>query len=40
MVDAGVVAHLLDTFNREYDTPTPGTEVLGRRLDHLLAATG
>jgi len=37
VVDAGVVADLLDTFNREYDTPTPGVEVLKRRLDHLLA---
>ncbi len=37
VVDAGVVAHLLDTFNREYDTPTPGIEVLERRLDRLLA---
>ena len=37
VVDAGVVAHLLDTFNREYETPTPGIEVLERRLDRLLA---
>ncbi len=35
--EAGVVAHLLDTFNREYDTPTPGTDVLQRRLEQLLA---
>jgi GNAT superfamily N-acetyltransferase len=35
--DAGVVARLLDAFNREYDTPTPGVEVLERRLHHLLA---
>lgn len=35
--DAGRVAHLLDAFNREYDTPTPGPEVLQRRLQHLLA---
>jgi GNAT superfamily N-acetyltransferase len=32
-----VVARLLDTFNREYDTPTPGVDVLRRRLDQLLA---
>jgi len=34
--DAEVVAELLDAFNREYDTPTPGVEVLARRLRHLL----
>jgi hypothetical protein len=28
VVDAGVVAELLDAFNREYDTPTPGPAVL------------
>ena len=37
VVDARAVARLLDAFNREYDTPTPGVEVLERRLDHLLA---
>lgn len=38
--EAGVVARLLDTFNREYDTPTPGTDVLQRRLEKLLAGGG
>ena len=31
------VARLLDTFNREYDTPTPGAAVLTTRLERLLA---
>jgi GNAT superfamily N-acetyltransferase len=31
------VAQLLDTFNREFDTPTPGTAVLTTRLRRLLA---
>lgn len=35
--DASTVAALLDAFNREFDTPTPGLEVLTRRLDSLLA---
>lgn len=35
--DAAVVAELLDTFNREFDTPTPGTDVLTARLRRLLA---
>ncbi len=35
--EAAVVARLLDTFNREYDTPTPGSDVLQRRLEQLLA---
>ncbi|MEV4133982.1 GNAT family N-acetyltransferase [Dactylosporangium sp. NPDC049742] len=35
--DAGVVAELLDAFNREFDTPTPGVEVLAGRLERLLA---
>jgi GNAT superfamily N-acetyltransferase len=34
---AATVAELLDVFNREYDTPTPGTEVLATRLGRLLA---
>ena len=34
---AATVASLLDTFNREYDTPTPGTDVLTTRLVPLLA---
>jgi GNAT superfamily N-acetyltransferase len=35
--DADVVAALLDAFNREFDTPSPGTEVLSARLRRLLA---
>ncbi len=35
--DAAVVAKLLDDFNREYDTPTPGVAVLTARLEQLLA---
>jgi GNAT superfamily N-acetyltransferase len=35
--EAPVVAALLDAFNREFDTPTPGTAVLADRLVHLLA---
>ena len=35
--DAGTAAHLLDAFNREFDTPTPGPAVLERRLAVLLA---
>ncbi len=31
------MARLLDTFNREYDTPTPGIAVLATRLERLLA---
>ena len=31
--DAATVATLLDAFNREYDTPTPGTAVLTTRLE-------
>ena len=38
--DAAVVAELLDAFNREFDTPTPGTEKLTARLRHLLAGDG
>ena len=35
--EAGVVATLLDDFNREFDTPTPGAQVLTARLRRLLA---
>src|SRR5689334_4489539 len=35
--DAPTVAGLLDAFNREFDTSTPGPEVLARRLARLLA---
>jgi GNAT superfamily N-acetyltransferase len=35
--DAPVVADLLDRFNRQYDTPTPGPAVLAARLERLLA---
>ena len=34
--DAPAVAALLDAFNREYDTPTPGAGVLAPRLARLL----
>ena len=33
---AGTVAELLDAFNREFDTPTPGPDVLRTRLERLL----
>jgi GNAT superfamily N-acetyltransferase len=35
-VDAAVVAELLDAFNREFDTPSPGPAVLAARLRQLL----
>jgi GNAT superfamily N-acetyltransferase len=35
--DADVVGRLLDEFNREFDTPTPGPGVLADRLRLLLA---
>ena len=35
--DAVTVASLLDAFNREYNTPTPGVGVLTSRLESLLA---
>ncbi|WP_067862619.1 GNAT family N-acetyltransferase [Nocardia shimofusensis] len=38
--DAATVAELLDTFNREFDTPTPGIEVLATRLGRTLADGG
>jgi GNAT superfamily N-acetyltransferase len=34
--DADVVADLLDRFNREYDTPSPGPAALAERLTRLL----
>lgn len=37
VADAEIVAELLDRFNREFDTPTPGPEVLAARLQRLLA---
>jgi GNAT superfamily N-acetyltransferase len=37
VADAGIVAALLDAFNREFDTPTPGPAVLATRLERLLA---
>lgn len=33
--DAAVVADLLDRFNREYDTPSPGPDALAARLERL-----
>jgi len=36
--DAADVAVLLDAFNREFSTPTPGVDVLTERLARLLAA--
>jgi GNAT superfamily N-acetyltransferase len=35
--EASVVAALLDRFNREFDAPTPGVDVLRPRLQRLLA---
>ena len=35
--DAETVAELLDAFNREFDTPTPGVPVLTARLRRLLS---
>jgi GNAT superfamily N-acetyltransferase len=37
--DAATVARLLDAFNREYHTPTPGPQVLATRLRQLLAGS-
>jgi GNAT superfamily N-acetyltransferase len=34
--DVVTVAELLDAFNREFDTPSPGTEVLEARLQRLI----
>jgi GNAT superfamily N-acetyltransferase len=38
MADAALVAELLDRFNREYNTPTPGPAVLAARLERLLSS--
>jgi GNAT superfamily N-acetyltransferase len=35
--EAFIVAGLLDSFNREYGTPTPGVDILATRLSRLLA---
>lgn len=35
--DAATIARLLDDFNREFDTPTPGVDALTARLRDLLA---
>jgi GNAT superfamily N-acetyltransferase len=37
VADAPTVARLLDDFNREFATPTPGPDVLAARLARLLA---
>lgn len=37
VADAAEVGQLLHDFNTEYDTPTPGADVLAHRLTHLLA---
>jgi GNAT superfamily N-acetyltransferase len=40
VAEADVVANLLDRFNREYNTPSPGPDVLTTRLEHLLSGRG
>lgn len=37
VADASLVARLLDQFNREFDVPTPGPDVLTARLERLLS---
>jgi GNAT superfamily N-acetyltransferase len=39
LTDAATVARLLDAFNREFHTPTPGPAVLATRLRRLLTGT-
>jgi ribosomal protein S18 acetylase RimI-like enzyme len=36
--DAQAIAELLDAFSREFDEPTPGSQVLAERVRELLAA--
>jgi hypothetical protein len=36
--DTNVVAELLDAFNREFDSPTPGPDVLATRLRKLVSS--
>lgn len=36
VAEAAIVAQLLDAFNREYSTPTPGPAILATRLRRLL----
>jgi GNAT superfamily N-acetyltransferase len=38
VAEVASVAELLDAFNREYDTPTPGKAALATRLGRLLAS--
>ena len=38
VADAAVIAELLDRFNREYESPTPGAAVLAARLERLLSS--
>jgi GNAT superfamily N-acetyltransferase len=40
VADAAVLADLLDRFNREYETPTPGPAALAARLERLLSSGG
>ena len=40
VAEASIAAELLDRFNREYDTPTPGVSVLTSRLRGLIAGGG
>lgn len=37
VAEAGLLARLLDRFNREFDTPSPGPAVLAARLERLLS---